>query len=107
MASTLGTNIDATLTPTTLDESPPKKPVAKGYTRILLEENEHIPPTGLFVAVDGKGYQLTTGVELDVPLSVAGVLTDAMMAFPQTDPSTQQVVGYRQRMRYPFRTIAA
>ena len=106
----LGSNIDMVEVVSAIEDADiaPKKAVSKvkeGYTRIILEENDTIPPTGLFVGHNGKGYNLTPGVEIEIPEGVLGVLNDAVMAFPQTDPQTQQVIGYRQRMRYPYRNV--
>lgn len=74
-------------------------------TKIVLEENDHIPPTGLFIGHNGKGYLLKPGEEADVPDPVIAILKDAIISVPVLDPDTQQVVGYRNRMRYPFRYI--
>ncbi len=106
----LGSNIDVVEVVTADEDNdlPARKATTapkKGYTRIILEENDTIPPTGLFVGHNGKGYNLTPGVEIEIPDGVLGVLNDAVMAFPQTDPQTQQVIGYRQRMRYPYRNV--
>ncbi len=73
--------------------------------RIILEESDDIPPTGLFVGLNGTGYLLRPGEEVDVPAGVIEVLEQAVMAMPQIDPQTNQVVGWRQRMRYPFRRM--
>jgi hypothetical protein len=100
---TLGTNIEA--------EAPkkvgrPSKAARQQETvRILLEENEEIPPTGLFVGLNGRGYLIRAGEEVDVPVGVAEILAHAVMSTPSIDPSTKQVIGYRERMRYPYRTI--
>lgn len=74
--------------------------------RIILEENDNIPPNGLFVGVNGVGYLIRPGEEVNVPASVVDVLEHAVMASPHIDPMTRQIVGYRQRMRYPFRKIS-
>jgi hypothetical protein len=73
--------------------------------RIVLEESEHIPPTGLFIGVNGRGYLLRAGEEANVPQSVIEVLNNATMSVPAKDPTTAQVVGYRDRQRYPFRYV--
>lgn len=73
--------------------------------RILVEENDEIPPTGLFVGLNGTGYLIRAGEPVDVPRAILGVLDCAVMSAPQIDPTTRQVVGYRERMRYPYRTL--
>ena len=73
--------------------------------RIILEENEEIPPTGLFVGLNGRGYLIKPGEEVTVPAGVAEILEHAVTSVPQVDPQTRQVVGYRDRMRYAFRRL--
>lgn len=73
--------------------------------RIILEENDNIPPTGQFIGVNGRGYMLKPGVEAVVPKEILSVLNDAVQEVPDIDPSTQQVVGYRKKLRFPYRVI--
>jgi hypothetical protein len=83
-----------------------RKPVgAPATVKIMVEENDDIPPTGLFVGLNGRGYLIRPGEEVEVPAGVVEVLTNAVMSVPQVDPQTRQVVGYRERMRYPFRRV--
>ncbi len=81
------------------------KKMGVGVTRIVLEENENIPPTGLFVGHNGRGYMIQAGVELWVPDFLLEVLDHAVMAAPITDGKTMKVLGYRNRMRYPYRVV--
>ena len=74
--------------------------------RIILEENDDIPPTGQFIGVNGMGYILRPGEPADVPISVIGVLDAAITSVPTVDPGTRQVVGYRERLRFPYRRVA-
>lgn len=73
--------------------------------KIVVEENEDIPPTGLPIGLNGKAYIIRPGEEVLVPLGVKEVLDQAITSVPQVDPSTRQVVGYRDRLRYPYRVI--
>lgn len=90
-----------------------EKPVAKKAkgmpktVKILLEENDDIPPTGLYIGHNGIGYLIRAGEPVDVPAHILGVLDAAVMSTPQIDPDTRQVVGYRERMRFPYRKLAA
>lgn len=74
--------------------------------KIILEENDDIPPTGLFVSLNGRGYIIRPGEEVSVPKGVVEILEHAITSAPQVDPSTRQVVGYRDRLRYPFRFVS-
>ena len=74
-------------------------------SRIILEDNADIPPTGLFVSVNGRAFQISTGVEVDVPDFVLEVLDNAVISLPVVDNATQKVMGYRDRSKYPYRRI--
>tara|TARA_R110000868_G_scaffold19150_3_gene82781 strand:+ start:1324 stop:1635 length:312 start_codon:yes stop_codon:yes gene_type:complete len=82
----------------------PAKPVVE-RVKILLEENDDIPPTGLFLGHNGRGYIIKPGEPVEVPVAILEILDHAVMSAPQLDPQTKQVVGYRERMRYPYRKI--
>jgi hypothetical protein len=74
---------------------------------IVLDDNDDIPPTGLFVGHNGNSYLLQTGIPMLVPENVLSVLDDAIMDAPVTDPKTRQVIGYRPRPRYTYREVHA
>ena len=88
-----------------IQKAPAKVSGLPETVRIMLEESEHITPGGQFFGVNGRGYLLKPGVEANVPLAIKEVLDHAIMDVPQIDPMTQKLVGFRKRMRYPYRLI--
>lgn len=82
----------------------PKVVVAERRTRIILEDNDQIGPSGQFFGADGKGYMLRPGEEADVPDSILNILDTAIGSVPVVD-ATQTVIGYRDRLRFPYRII--
>lgn len=72
--------------------------------KIILEENDNIPPTGLFIGINGRSYVLRAGEECLVPLDVIAVLDDAVEDVPRVDGNSN-VVDYRRKMRFPYRVI--
>lgn len=73
--------------------------------RIILEESEMIPPTGLFLQHNGRAFMIRPGEPVDVPDFLISVLKDAVMSSPIMDPDTNQVLGYRNRLRYNFQYV--
>lgn len=79
----------------------------KKTVRIILEENENIPPSGQFIGYNGKGYLMKPGEEVEVPETIIEILNHAVQSKPITDPQTRQVIGYRDGLRFPYRVIRA
>lgn len=73
--------------------------------RIVLEENDNIPPTGQFFGLNGRTWMLRPGDEADVPMGLISILNDAVQAVPQIDQATKQVIGYRNKLRFPYRVV--
>lgn len=73
--------------------------------RIVLSENDEIPPGGQFFGVNGRGYMLQPGVEASVPVSLVEILEHAIVSVSDKDPLTQQIVGTRDRLRFPYRVV--
>lgn len=48
---------------------------------------------------------LRSGEEADVPVELLSLLNDAVQDVPIVDPITSQVLGYKSRLRYPYRII--
>lgn len=83
----------------------PPVAVAPKRVTIVLEENETIPPTGQFISVQGRSYMLRPGDPASVPVEVLNVLNDAVQEVPMIDSMTNQIVGYRKKMRFPYRIV--
>lgn len=79
-------------------DAPPKR------VTIILEENENIPPTGLFLGINGRPYLIVPGENVDVPPEVIAALDDAVEAVPKTDQQGN-VISYRNKLRFPYRVI--
>jgi hypothetical protein len=77
----------------------------QGWKRIILDENDAIPPTGQFFGDNGVGYILRPGEEALVPPGIVEILENATTAAPVLDPSTLEVVSYRQKRMYPFTVL--
>lgn len=71
--------------------------------RILLEETADIPPSGQFIGHNGNSYMLKPGVWVDVPMPIIEILNNAVTQVPDRDPVTNQIVGWREKLRYPYR----
>lgn len=84
------------------EPAPAAKPMPR--VKIILEDNDNIAPGGQFIAVDGVPYLLQPNMEADVPVNVLDVLDHAIMSVPITDEN-KNVIGYRDRLRFPYRVI--
>ncbi len=72
--------------------------------RIVLEENDQIPPTGQFLSVNGEAIVIKPGEEVTVKQKFLHVLENALASMPIVGDD-QRVIGYRDRMRMPFRNL--
>ncbi len=72
--------------------------------KIVLEENDAIPPGGQFFGVNGVGYQVQPGKQVEVPEFLLGVIDNAVASKPVFNDDGQ-VVGYREVPRFPYRVI--
>lgn len=72
---------------------------------IILEDQDDMPPGGVFLSANGKGYKLLPGVEAYVPKCLTHILDCAVLSSPVLDEVTRQVIRYRDRLRYPYRVL--
>jgi hypothetical protein len=101
-AAALGEPLD----PKPLQKAAPKKakPVVEEKVRIMLEDNDQIPPGGQFIQVNGRSFLIQAGHEVEVPHMVLDALDHAVMSVAITD-AYHSVIGYRDRLRFPYRVI--
>lgn len=78
---------------------PPKR------VQIFLEENDTIPPTGLYIAHNGTPYVIKPGEAVWVPEELLEILDNAVQSYPVVDPETRKVIDTRDRLRYPYRRL--
>ena len=74
-------------------------------TWIVLEEVDAIPQGGQFFQLNGVPYLLQAGVEVEVPQGIIEILDHAVESKPIIDQKSRQVVGYRDRHRFPYRIV--
>ena len=79
-------------------------PAKPKRVKIILEENDAIPPTGQFFGVNGTGYQIQPGKEVEIPEFLLGVIDNAITTKPILNDDGQ-VVGSREVPRFPYRII--
>jgi len=89
-----------------VEAAPPPLPAEAKRIRIILEESDDIPPTGLFLGVNGRSYMIRPGEEVDVPEEVIHCLNDAVGSTPRTDQQGN-VVDYRNKLRFPYRILSS
>lgn len=102
----LGSNLDEPAAPAPRIQKAKQTPVGMPKTvKIILEEHDDIPPGGLFLGHNGRGYNIIPGEPVDVPDFLIEILDNAKVAAPITDPSTKQVTGWRERLRFGYRRL--
>lgn len=76
------------------------------YRIMIFESADKSMPKTVDVSPNGRVYQIKRGFQIDVPLEVVDVLTNAVVgnAVPQVDERTgiEAGVEYVQAMRFPF-----
>ena len=91
-ASKLGSNI------------PPVVQKRSDWVKIVLENNDKIPPTGQFFGLNGRTWILRSGEEARVPSGIIDILDNAVEMHPILD-GMGRPVGWRNRHRFPYTVI--
>lgn len=72
---------------------------------IELDDNDEIAPGGLFVGLNGVGYQLLPGAPAFVPRGLLEVLDNAVKSVPVQDPVTRRIIGWKERKRFSYSIV--
>ena len=91
-ASKLGSNI------------PPVVQKRSDWVKIVLENNDKIPPTGQFFGLNGRTWILRTGEEARVPSGIIDILDNAIELRPVVD-GWGRPVGWKNQHRFGYRVI--
>ena len=78
---------------------------APKFYKIVMEDVEGIPPGGQFFSLNGRNWYLKGGHTYIIPLGLKGILDNAVESYPVQNPDTQQVIGYRNKLRFPYRVL--
>lgn len=74
-------------------------------TKIILEENENIGPTGQYFGHNGDGTFIRPGEPVDVKDSIIEILENAKISVTRIDPVTLRPSGTSDRLRFPYRIV--
>jgi len=84
------------------------KPAAKKdevkRTWIILQKNDEIPPSGLYIGLNGTGYKLLAGKKANVPDFLLDVLDNAVIKKPVMDDDGR-IAGYEDSPRFPYQVV--
>ena len=72
--------------------------------KIRLEQNKEIPPSGQFIGINGVGYLLVPGVDVEVPEFLLDALDAAVEDVPVLD-ERGNVAGYQKKTRCPYQIV--
>lgn len=73
--------------------------------KIIIEENDDIPPTGLPLGHNGDQVYVVPGEVVNIPRKFLEILDNAIVSVSMTDPNTKQVIGTRDKRKYPYRIV--
>jgi len=105
--------IDSDVNPADWDtpvETKPAKKKATGKnaavkkTWIVLQKNDDIPPSGLFIGHNGTGYNLKASKKVEVPNFLLNVLDDAVVNKPVVGDNGR-ISHYEASPRFPYTVV--
>lgn len=70
----------------------------------LADDNE---PRQIFIGANGQDYLITRGKEVEVPVSVLGILDNAIKGVPEADPVDPEKTAWVNRQRFPYTVVRA
>lgn len=73
--------------------------------KIIIEESDEIPPTGLPLGHNGDQVYVIPGEVVNIPRKFLEILDNAIVSVSMTDPNTKQVIGTRDKRKYPYRIV--
>jgi hypothetical protein len=83
--------------------APIPAPAEEGRTWIILEENSNIPPTGLYLGVNGDGCLVRAGEKVHLPNRYLEVLDHAIEGVAQQNSQFQLTGATHGRQRFAYR----
>ena len=81
----------------------PKKDEVK-RTWIVLQKNDEIPPSGLYIGHNGVGYNLKSGKKAHVPDFLLDVLDNAVVKKPIMGDDGR-ITGYEDSPRFAYQVV--
>jgi hypothetical protein len=81
-----------------------KKKAAVKKTKIILQKNDDIPPSGLFIGHNGTGYQLKPSKAVEVPDFLLDVLDNAVVKKPVMGENGL-ISRYEDSPRFPYTVV--
>lgn len=77
----------------------------KDRVYIQLEEDDSIPPNGIFIGYNGASFILKPNMVASVPRGLLGILDAAIIQIPIKDPVTLRFAGVRPKRRFNYRIV--
>ena len=95
---------DLTKAPSKGKSKPAPKKAEVERTWVILQKNDEIPPTGLYIGHNGVGYKLVAGKKANVPNFLLDILDNAVVKKPIVDDDGR-IAGYEDSPRFPYQVV--